>query len=41
MKETKEVSLLELIKNPYILNQYTKILIQVVDEKIKREKINH
>lgn len=41
MKETKEISLLELIKNPYILNQYAKILIQVVDEKIKREKINY
>lgn len=41
MKETKDISLLELIKNPYILNQYTKILIQVVDEKIKREKINY
>lgn len=40
-KDIKEYNgLLDKIKDPYLLNYYSETLIKVINEKIKKEKLN-
>lgn len=40
-EQKKEISLLKTIQDPYTLNLYAKALMEVIEEKIKNEKLDY